>query len=111
MDEVSLELSNVLPKHGWAICHASHDAKATGVCYCCDKFGACDSIHSREHYRMIDAEQVGDRGLDSLCHVNMVSTLSYFFSQCGHTWRRHGAKSVLPECYQIQIESKECARQ
>ena len=70
--QVGFQLRDLLSEHIWGITDAADDAEATGVGDGCCETGACGDIHPGEHDRVVDFEEIGDRGAELFCG-NVVS--------------------------------------
>lgn len=57
-----LQLGYLLTQHIWRVADASDDAETAGIGDCSCEFGTCGYVHTSEHDRVIDFEEVGDCG-------------------------------------------------
>lgn len=60
----ALELGNLFSKHVWSVANASNDTQTAGICDGGSKLGSCGHVHTCEHDRVVDFEEVGDRGAE-----------------------------------------------
>ena len=65
--QVALEFRDLLPEHVGGISHSTDDTEAAGIGDRGCEFGAGSHVHTSEEDRVVDFEEVGDRGTDLFC--------------------------------------------
>jgi len=62
--EKALQLRNLFPQHVWCVADAADDAQAAGIRDCGSELGTGGHIHTGEHDRVVDLEEVGRCGAE-----------------------------------------------
>lgn len=67
--QVAFEFRDLLPEHVGCVPHSSNDTETAGVGDRCCEFGTGGNIHTSEEDRVVDFEEVGDRGTELFCNL------------------------------------------
>lgn len=91
--QVALEFRDLLPEHVGCVPHSSNDSEAASVGDRCCEFGAGGNIHTSKEDRVVDFEEVGDRGTELFCGMMLERRL--FKSENGRLTRGSHVEGVL----------------
>lgn len=64
--QISLKLGYLFTEHIWCVANAANDAEPAGVGDSSGQLGARGYVHTSEHDRVVDLEEVGNRGAELL---------------------------------------------
>ena len=62
-----LQFCDLFPEHVWCVAHSSDDTETSCIGDCGCEFGTGGNVHSSEENRVVNFEEVGDRGAKYLC--------------------------------------------